>query len=522
MADTNKLLGHTLNDRYRVEELIGKGGSGQVYKARDLTTDTQVALKIIRGVQADDPESVIRFEKEVAVSARLVNPHTVRVTEFGKTKEGYLFIAMDHLQGRSLATVIDEEAPLSPRRSASIVIQTLDALAEAHRAGIVHRDLKPDNIYIVKDESDKDLVKVLDFGIAKFLLDDTVGDTLTRDGFVFGTPLYISPEQALGWQVGPASDLYSLGVVMFEMLAGYPPFTAETPIGLGMKHIYEPPPLDRLKVNDEAFVGIKKILEALLEKRPERRPATAEKVLAMFQSLGDLVDIPFEVKAHPQPESVSPSSPAAVTVKARPVDTQEQAVQELLEPEPEPEPEPESVPVATTKKKKKSRKKKKKEAVSAKVEAPVQEASVAEDTEPELEPALEPAPEPAAAPEPEPAAVSEVRSSQPEAVDGPGETLSYEMGEDDLPPEEEDERVSVQEPFVPRGSSEPEDEFAMPGGLAFEEPDDADLYEAAELETIMARERRRDTGSDSVPPLAWLVIALGLGLALFVLYALNS
>ncbi len=316
MVDTNKILGQVINDRYRVLELIGKGGSGHVYKAVNVENNELVALKILK-ISADSPESVIRFEKEVAVSARLTNPHSIKLFEFGRTVEGYLLIAMEFLDGTPLSTLIEKEAPLSPKRAASIVIQTLEALAEAHRLGIVHRDLKPDNIFIL-DQGGDDFVKVLDFGIAKFLHEDTVGDTLSRDGFIFGTPLYISPEQALGWQVSPASDVYSLGVVFFEMLAGFPPFSAETPIGLGMKHIYEPPPIDRLKVDGTSYGGIRHLLTMMLEKRPERRPANAGTALALFAALEEITETPFPVIASRVQPQVGGTF-GHPTVKARPV-----------------------------------------------------------------------------------------------------------------------------------------------------------------------------------------------------------
>ena len=318
MVDTNKILGAVINDRYRAIELIGKGGSGYVYKATDVESNKTVALKILKDVMADDDESVIRFEKEVAVSAKLTNAHTVRVFEFGKTVEGYLLIAMEYLQGRPLADVVKEESPLSPRRAVNIVKQTLEALAEAHQLGIVHRDLKPDNIFLMDRDDGKDEIKVLDFGIAKFLHDDSVGDTLTRDGFVFGTPLYISPEQALGWAVTAASDIYSLGVVFFEMITGDPPFEAETPIGLGMKHIYEPPPLDRIKVDNSTDVGLKHLLSLMLEKRPERRPANATTALTLFENLEEITDTPFDIsraKAIPHDHGEDFGAP---TVRAKP------------------------------------------------------------------------------------------------------------------------------------------------------------------------------------------------------------
>ena len=317
MVDTNRLLGQTINDRYRVLEHIGSGGSGNVYKASNVDTGQMVALKILKGMETETPEAVIRFEKEIAAGARLANPHMVDVHEFGRTREGYLFIAMEFLTGVTLTSILGQSGRMTARRAVHIVTQALDALAEAHKVGIIHRDLKPDNIFILNGKDDGDFVKVLDFGIAKFLQEDKVSTTLSRDGFIFGTPLYISPEQALGWKVGPGSDIYSLGVVLFELLAGSPPFSAETPIGLGMKHVYEPPPLERLCALDETQAGVKKILALMMEKRPERRPASAENVASMFAHLGLVSDRTFDVTGG-APIQKGETSSDAITVKTRP------------------------------------------------------------------------------------------------------------------------------------------------------------------------------------------------------------
>jgi len=318
MVDTNKLLGQTINDRYRVLEHVGTGGSGNVYKALNVESGSVVALKILRGMETETPEAVIRFEKEIAASARIANPHMVDVYEFGRSKEGYLFIVMEFLSGVTLSSVIEKEAPLPAARSCQLIQQVLAALSDAHAAGVVHRDLKPDNIFLVGGEGE-DVVKVLDFGIAKFLQDDTVGTTLSRDGFIFGTPLYISPEQALGWKVGPASDIYSLGVVLFEMLSGFPPFTAETPIGLGMKHVYEPPPLERLRALDEPLAGVKKVLALMLEKRPERRPDSAAAVASLLDGLQIPASSTFDVNANgAQRRKAGSASSDAMTIKTKP------------------------------------------------------------------------------------------------------------------------------------------------------------------------------------------------------------
>jgi len=555
MADTNKLLGQTINNRYRVIELIGKGGSGYVYNALNVENDVVVALKILKEVSLHDPESVIRFEKEVAVSAKLTNPHTVRVYEFGKTVEGYLLIAMELLEGRPLTKVIEDEAPLSPRRTVSIVTQTLEALAEAHRVGIVHRDLKPDNIFILTADNGSDFVKVLDFGIAKFLHDDTVGDTLTRDGFIFGTPLYISPEQALGWQVSPASDIYSLGAVFFEMLAGVPPFNAETPIGLGMKHIYEPPPLDKLKVEGGSYTGLKHLLSLMLEKRPERRPANAGTALALFHALDELGDTPFDISpmqgGQVQAENGAANSP---TVKAKPVTGKTEEVREFLEAEatgqvPESSEEGPEAPeesseeteaaaaaaeTSTRRKKKKrkrgrGRKKKREEALQA---APEAEAEAEPEPEPEAA-APEAGPEPeAAAPEAEAAAPEAEEPVEQEQVEEPAEAAPESIQEAEIveespkPPERvaqetasyEEEARRVVEEHV---RAEPEADF----GLLPEAPvppraweRDYASYEDSE-EDIWAPAKRRK-GPPAVGLFAWAVLLLGLLLAGFVLYAL--
>jgi len=452
MADTNKILGQKINDRYEVLELIGKGGSGQVFKALDTQSDQTVALKILKDISTENSESVIRFEKEVAVSAKLTNPHTVKVFDFGKTREGFLVISMEFLEGRPLRELIQNEAPLSPRRAVSIVVQALEALAEAQKVGIVHRDLKPDNIFILDGEDGEDLVKVLDFGIAKFLLDDTVGDTLSRDGFVFGTPLYISPEQALGWQVTPASDIYSLGVVFFEMLAGYPPFNAETPIGLGMKHIYEPPPLDRLRVTEEAYIGIKQILAAMLEKRPEKRLDDAEAIIGRFADLGGIVDTPFEVLPDEGGGQV-PVKPTTdqETIRARPADTGESPVASLA-PDPTEEEDEE-----------------------------ILEGELLEEGPAEAEP------------EPE-------DLGTPSASEGPAEAEEEPQEEDDDP--EQDEQ-----------SAQPSEKFSLAESASWQSHIPRDDSPSSWVEPP-------DESSAGVGALGWAVLAIGLALVAFVMYAM--
>ena len=571
MTDTNKLIGATINDRYRIVELIGKGGSGHVYKATNLQDKSIVAIKILKGVSADDPESVIRFEKEVAVSAKLTNPHTVRTYEFGKTTEGYMVIVMEFLEGQPLTHFIDSESPLSPRRAVSIVRQVLQALAEAHRVGIVHRDLKPDNIFIQPGDDGMDFVKVLDFGIAKFLHDDSVGDTLSRDGFIFGTPLYISPEQALGWQVSPASDIYSLGCVFFEMLTGEPPFSAETPIGLGMKHIYEPPPMDRLVVGEGTYASVKHLLSIMLEKRPERRPANAGTALVMFHGLEEVTETPFHITA---PAGQDPDDVFGTpTVKARPASDPGVKVSDYLDSEGKvvekdeliaedakegkgeqeegavvEEPETEGRKKKKRNRKNRKKKKKKKQESLAAAQAAVAGEMAQEQQSPSSAPAPVPAAEPPVEAEPDsPLEAQQIpshllpplrrREEQREAPAGPesaGRVEEADSEEEEVPGEElqapearEEEEVERVEARPDEAENEPVREITSADfGLTSEsEPSRAlepvryfsDHSLEDDLDWADPRPRRK---SSPVGIFAWVVLVLGLIMTAFVLYAL--
>ncbi|GEM_PF-6865702 len=338
MAEIGRLVGQTINSRYEVKELLGKGGSGHVYRAFDISENRTVALKIFKYIGVDDSESIIRFEKEVAVYSKLQNEHCARLYDHGVSEEGFLVLAMEFLEGRSLNHVIAHEAPLEAGRAINLVCQALEALVVAHSLGIVHRDMKPDNVFLIKGPDGSEFVKVLDFGIAKFLAPESTNETLSRDGFVFGTPQYICPEQALGWQVSPASDIYSLGVVLYEMLCGTPPFQSDSPMGLGMKHIYEPPPLERLSTSDSSLRAVRALMGRMLEKRPERRPVDAGEALQEFRKLGEVPWVRFDFVS--ATDSRWPSgSPGVPTVKARPISGEmavagEEAKRAKSEPEP--------------------------------------------------------------------------------------------------------------------------------------------------------------------------------------------
>src|SRR2546425_901537 len=216
-APVDPLVGHTLDDKYRLEARLGIGGMGTVYRARHLLIDRPVAVKVLNPRFVEDEAARTRFRREAKASGRLQHTNAVTVTDFGQTQDGYVYLVMELLEGRTLRDVLAKEAPLDVARSVSIMLQVSSAVAAAHDAGIIHRDLKPANIFIVQRSNVPALVKVLDFGIAKVAaetLDDDDHQTLTQVGAMIGTPRYMSPEQCNGSPLTPAADVYSLGVIL--------------------------------------------------------------------------------------------------------------------------------------------------------------------------------------------------------------------------------------------------------------------------------------------------------------------
>jgi eukaryotic-like serine/threonine-protein kinase len=213
---------------YRVVRLLGKGGMGIVYLATHVALERHVALKVLRRDVSDDPEAATRFFTEARAVNRIGHQNIVDVTDFGTTSTGQCFFAMELLTGESLAGRLSREGALSLRRTLHVAVQVADAVAASHAAGIVHRDLKPNNIFLIERERDLDYVKLLDFGLAKLTQVDGGAIRTTLDGAVVGTPAYMSPEQCLGRKdVDHRTDIYALGVILYETIAGRLPFIAE-------------------------------------------------------------------------------------------------------------------------------------------------------------------------------------------------------------------------------------------------------------------------------------------------------
>ena len=220
------IVGEIIAERYHVVKALGEGGMGQVYLAEQVKMRRMCALKVMRPALATDPDAVRRFGAEAENASRIAHPNVAAIYDFGETPEGLVYLAMEFVDGPSLASILARERILPPGRVAAIGKQVADALSAAHDLGIVHRDLKPDNVMIVRNKDGSERVKVVDFGIAKAMADGRT--QMTRTGFVLGTPAYMSPEQISGDKLDGRSDLYSLGCMLFEMLTGQSPFSGPT------------------------------------------------------------------------------------------------------------------------------------------------------------------------------------------------------------------------------------------------------------------------------------------------------
>jgi serine/threonine-protein kinase len=274
------LIGQIIGGRYKVIGVLGEGGMGRVYHAEQRmgTSVRKVAVKTLLSQFAKDPQTVARFMREVGTVSELEHPNTIKVYDFGQTDSGELYIAMELLQGQSLDEILASGQPLPPERVDRIVGQVCGSLQEAHDKGIVHRDLKPANIFLTTRAGEEDVVKVLDFGIAKKAdsKDSKQEQKLTQQGTILGTPPYMSPEQFTGKELDPRSDIYSLGVVVYEMLTGRLPFDADTPWQWMTAHMTAQPfPFETIPAAANVPLKMRQAVHRALAKEKEQRPSTA-------------------------------------------------------------------------------------------------------------------------------------------------------------------------------------------------------------------------------------------------------
>jgi serine/threonine-protein kinase len=275
MTTTTLQAGHVIGGRYRIEELLGEGGMGSVYRATQLVVDRSVAIKLSGDPQRCDPRQVERFEREARALARLTHPNTVRLFDFGSTDDKRPFIVMEFLSGQDLAALLAERKRLTIPEALHVAVQVLRSLHEAHTQGVVHRDIKPANIFLCTTDTPTPLVKVLDFGIAGISRAGEKVSRLTAAGMFIGSAVYMSPEQAEGQLGGPAADLYSVGVVLFEMVTGRTVFEATTLSALLLTKLRDRAPRVREVSDVQVQPALQQVLDELLARNPKERPSSA-------------------------------------------------------------------------------------------------------------------------------------------------------------------------------------------------------------------------------------------------------
>lgn len=287
-----ELVGQVLDGAYRLDALIGEGSMGVVFRATDLSSWDRVAVKILRTPDADQPrhEATLdnlakRFRREAEVTMRLSNPHTVRIFDYARTADGIHYLVLELLEGIELVDVLTSQTRLNPERVARIGAQICVGLLEAHELGIVHRDLKPENIYLHRGHDGAETVKVLDFGVS--YTPGARNGRLTADGSTVGTPTYMSPEQCAGLPTDGRADLYSLGVMLYELLVGEAPFESDSVMELYIAHKLQRPPPLQLHMARPRLDRWRALLEALLAKTPEQRPASAREVADTLWELSE-------------------------------------------------------------------------------------------------------------------------------------------------------------------------------------------------------------------------------------------
>ncbi len=272
------LIGTVLAGKYEIMSVVGTGGMGVVYKGRQHLMDRIVAVKMLRAQHVADSMSVKRFQQEGKACCLLNHPHVITIYDFGVSPTGQPFMVMDFLQGVSLADIIKADGQVGVERSIRILMQACEALDHAHRLGVVHRDLKPSNIMLIDYDGEKDFVKVVDFGVAKINSpNDVEAQRLTQVGEVCGSPVYMSPEQCMGYELDNRSDIYSMGVVMYETLTGKLPLLGKTMVDTMSKHISEPPPPFN-EARPDLYIPerLEAVIMRALAKDPEQRHQTMD------------------------------------------------------------------------------------------------------------------------------------------------------------------------------------------------------------------------------------------------------
>ncbi|MCI0490318.1 MAG: bifunctional serine/threonine-protein kinase/formylglycine-generating enzyme family protein [Blastocatellia bacterium] len=324
--EPDPLIGTVLDHKYRIEERIGQGGMSKVYRATHIYMDHRVAVKTLQAELSSNQMALERFRREARAAAQIHHPNAVAVTDFGVTTDtGIAYLVMEFLEGWNLREKIQEQKQLDYQQAFLIVEQTCAALHAAHTSDIIHRDLKPDNILLLKSEDGEVRIKVLDFGIAKLKTTSEMIN-LTQQGTIVGTPHYMSPEQCRGEELDARSDIYSLGVIIYEMLTGQVPFQAPTPVGVAIKHATEPPAPPRVLRGDIPS-QIEEIVLRALNKRREDRQASAVELSreferALYTSSMEIKRVETEMISPAVDTAPAPPTPVTTRMPVQPNETE--------------------------------------------------------------------------------------------------------------------------------------------------------------------------------------------------------
>jgi serine/threonine-protein kinase len=286
------LIGRVLSERYRIIRKIGEGGMGCVYQAEHALIEKKIALKVLFQDLTRRADLVARFLQEAKSASRIGHENVIDISDFGQSPEGLVYIAMEYLEGQDLGRTLKQVKTIDWQRARPILMQITKALRAAHEHGIIHRDMKPENVYLVQREGRWDFVKVLDFGIAKVVTTDDDGPRLTQTGMIFGTPEYMSPEQAQGHQPDQRVDVYAVGCIMYHMLTGSVPFMADSFMGILTKHLLEPvvPPRKR-RPDLDILPEVEAVCLRAMEKERDKRFPDMD---SFYRALGDAGGVPFE------------------------------------------------------------------------------------------------------------------------------------------------------------------------------------------------------------------------------------
>ncbi|MBI4854789.1 MAG: serine/threonine protein kinase [Acidobacteria bacterium] len=306
------LIGKEING-YLIEKKLGEGGMGAVFKATKIADNSLIALKVISPMLLVNSRFVKRFQREAKVGKALAHPNIIQVLEYGETENGLLFMAMEFVNGETLKAELIKEGKLSINRISEILRQLCEAMDSAHKRGILHRDLKPENIMIAKDPSGKEILKLADFGLVKLTQPDgeiTKGAALTEVGEIFGTPHFMSPEQIMGQPVGASADIYSLGVMLYQMMTGKIPLEGTDVRNLLVTKISQdiPPPSKKFSFVSQAYDNL---FKTVLARDPEDRYKSAGEFYQAFQKITDMIEKGLI------PESITPPNPSVIEKDAK-------------------------------------------------------------------------------------------------------------------------------------------------------------------------------------------------------------